>query len=35
VVHAFDGLPNNDTGTGLRASDGPSTTLRSHVMISF
>ncbi len=35
VVHAFDGLPRTDTSTGLRASDGPSTTVRSQVMISF
>jgi Phosphate-selective porin O and P len=35
VIYAFNGLPRNDTSTGLRASEGPSTTLRSHVMISF
>ncbi len=35
VVHAFDGLPRSDTMTGMRASSGPSTTLRSHLMISF
>ncbi len=35
VVHAFNGLPSSDTGAGLRASDGPSTTLRSQVQISF
>ena len=35
VVHAFDGLPVTDTGTGLRASDGPSTTVRSQFMLSF
>ena len=35
VVHAFNGLPRTDTGSGLRASDGPSTTVRSQVMVSF
>jgi len=35
VVHAFNGLPRTDTGTGLRASDGPSTTVRSQVLVSF
>lgn len=35
VIHAFDGLPKTDTGTGLRASNGPSTTARAQVMISF
>ncbi len=35
VVHAFNGLPHTDTGAGLRASGGPSTTLRSQVQISF
>lgn len=35
IVHAFDGLPVTDTGSGLRASDGPSTTVRSQVMVSF
>ncbi len=35
VIHAFNGLPRTDTGTGLRASDGPSTTVRSQVMVSF
>lgn len=35
VVHAFDGLPVTDTGAGLRASDGSSTTLRSQVTVAF
>ncbi len=35
VVHAFNGLPRTDTSTGLRASAGSSTTVRSQVMISF
>jgi phosphate-selective porin OprO and OprP len=35
VVYAFNGLPRSDTSTALRASDGPSTTVRSQVMISF
>ncbi len=35
VVHAFNGLPRTDTGSGLRASDGRSTTVRSQVMVSF
>jgi phosphate-selective porin O/P len=35
VVHAFDGLPSNDTGSGMRASDGPSTTVRGQVMVAF
>lgn len=35
VIHALNGLPRTDTSTGLRASDDPSTTVRSQVMISF
>lgn len=35
VVYAFDGLPQSDTGAGLRASDGSSTTLRGQFMMSF
>lgn len=35
IVHAFDGLPVTDSGTGLRASDGPSTTVRGQVTVAF